>query len=65
MLFDRLVTGQVVSMNLAAEVRGHVVKTARQVLEAALKPIPAVTLRGLRDRVLLARLLISSHSSQR
>jgi site-specific recombinase XerD len=57
MLFDWLVTGQIVPMNPAAAVRGpkHVVKTGKTpVLEAAewrqlLESIPAVTLRDLRE----------------
>src|SRR6266699_3433938 len=67
MLFDWLVTGQVVPMNPAAAVRGpkHVVKTGKTpVLEGAewrklLKPIPDVTLRDLRDRALIATLTYS------
>jgi site-specific recombinase XerC len=58
MLFDWLVTGQVVPSNPAWAVRGpkHVVKTGKTpVLEAdewrtLLDSIPAVTLRDLRDR---------------
>jgi site-specific recombinase XerD len=64
MLFDWLVTGQVVPMNPAAAVRGpkHVVKTGKTpVLEAGewrklLDSIPATTLRDLRDRALIATL---------
>jgi site-specific recombinase XerD len=67
MLFDWLVTGQVVSMNPAAAVRGpkHVVKTGKTpVLEAPewrqlLESIPNVTLRDLRDRALIATLTYS------
>jgi len=67
MLFDWLVTGQVVPMNPAAAVRGpkHVVKTGKTpVLDAAewrklLDSIPAVTLRDLRDRALIATLTYS------
>src|SRR5215468_5132848 len=67
MLFDWLVTGQLVPMNPAAAVRGpkHVVKTGKTpVLEAAewrklLDSIPAVTLRDLRDRALIATLTYS------
>jgi hypothetical protein len=58
MLFDRLVTGQVVPMNPAAAVPrlNHVVNTGKApVLEAA-KSTPAVILRDLRDRALLATL---------
>jgi hypothetical protein len=52
MLFDRLVTGQVVPMNPAAAVPqlNHVVNTGKApVLEAA-KSTPAVISRDLRDR---------------
>ena len=67
MLFDWLVTGQVVPMNPAAAVRGpkHVVKTGKTpVLEGAewrklLDSIPDVTLRDLRDRALIATLTYS------
>jgi site-specific recombinase XerD len=67
MLFDWLVTGQVVRTNPAAAVRGpkHVVKTGKTpVLEGAewrplLDSIPAVTLRDLRDRALIATLTYS------
>jgi integrase len=67
MLFDWLVTGQVVPMNPAAAVRGpkHVVKTGKTpVLEGAewrtlLDSIPAATLRDLRDRALIATLTYS------
>jgi integrase len=62
MLFDWLVTGQIVPTNPAAAVRGpkHVVKTGKTpVLEGAewrklLASIPATTLRDLRDRALIA-----------
>jgi len=67
MLFDWLVTGQVLPMNPAAAVRGpkHVVKTGKTpVLEGAewrqlLDSIPSVTLRDLRDRALIATLTYS------
>jgi Phage integrase, N-terminal SAM-like domain len=67
MLFNWLVTGQVVPTNPAAAVRGpkHVVKTGKTpVLEGAewrklLKSIPDVTLRDLRDRALIATLTYS------
>jgi site-specific recombinase XerD len=67
MLFDWLVTGQVVPMNPAAAVRGpkHVVKTGKTpVLEAAewrklIDSIPTDTLRDLRDRALIATLTYS------
>jgi site-specific recombinase XerD len=67
MLFDWLVTGQVVPMNPAAAVRGpkHVVKTGKTpVLEGAewrtlLDTIPTATLRDLRDRALIATLTYS------
>ena len=67
MLFDWLVTGQVVPMNPAAAVRGpkHVVKTGKTpVLEGdewrkLLDSIPTVTLRDLRDRALIATLTYS------
>jgi integrase len=67
MLFDWLVTGQVVPTNPAAPVRGpkHVVKTGKTpVLEGAewrklLKSIPDTTLRNLRDRALIATLTYS------
>jgi integrase len=67
MLFDWLVTGQIVPMNPAAAVRGpkYVVKTGKTpVLEAdewrrLLDSIPAVTLRDLRDRALIATLTYS------
>jgi site-specific recombinase XerD len=67
MLFNWLVTGQVVSTNPAAAVRGpkHVVKTGKTpVLEGTqwrklLDSIPAVTLRDLRDRALIATLTYS------
>jgi site-specific recombinase XerD len=67
MLFDWLVTGQVVPMNPAAAVRGpkHVVKTGKTpVLEGdewrkLLASIPTTTLRDLRDRALIATLTYS------
>ena len=67
MLFDWLVTGQILPMNPAAAVRGpkHVVKTGKTpVLEGAewrqlLDSIPTVTLRDLRDRALIATLTYS------
>jgi integrase len=67
MLFDWLVTGQIVAMNPAAAVRGpkHVVKTGKTpVLEAAewrrlLASIPTATVRDLRDRALIATLTYS------
>jgi site-specific recombinase XerC len=62
MLFDWLITGQVLPTNPAAAVRGpkHVVKTGKTpVLEGAewrklLDGIPTDTLRDLRDRALIA-----------
>jgi site-specific recombinase XerD len=67
MLFDWLVTGQVVPTNPASAVRGpkHVVKTGKTpVLEAVewrtlLDSIPALTMRDLRDRALIATLTYS------
>ncbi len=67
MLFDWLVTGQVVPLNPAAAVRGpkHIVKTGvTPVLEAAewrrlLDAIPTATVRDLRDRALIATLTYS------
>jgi site-specific recombinase XerD len=67
MLFNWLITGQVVPANPAAAVRGpkHVVKTGTTpVLEGAewrklLDSIPTVTLRDLRDRALIATLTYS------
>ncbi len=67
MLFDWLVTGQVVTANPASAVRGpkHVVKTGKTpVLEAAewrrlLDSIPTATVRDLRDRALIATLTYS------
>jgi site-specific recombinase XerD len=64
MLFDWLITGQVLPTNPAAAVRGpkHVVKTGKTpVLEGAewrklFESIPATTLRDLRDRALIATL---------
>jgi site-specific recombinase XerD len=67
MLFDWLITGQVLPTNPAAAVRGpkHVVKTGKTpVLEGVewrklLDSIPATTLRDLRDRALTATLTYS------
>jgi site-specific recombinase XerD len=67
MLFDWLVTGQIVPMNPAAAVRGpkHVVKTgSTPVLETdewctLVDSIPTETLRDLRDRALIATLTYS------
>jgi site-specific recombinase XerC len=67
MLFDWLVTGQVVPMNPAAAVRGpkHVVKTGKTpVLDGGewrklIDSIPTVTVRDLRDRALIATLTYS------
>jgi site-specific recombinase XerD len=67
MLFDWLITGQVVPMNPAAGVRGpkHVVKTGKTlVLDAAawrklVDSISTETVRDLRDRALLATLTYS------
>ena len=67
MLFDWLVVGQVMPANPASAVRGpkHVVKTGKTpVLEAEewrklLGSIPAVSLRDLRDRALIATLTYS------
>jgi site-specific recombinase XerD len=67
MLFNWMVTGQVVPTNPASAVRGptHVVKTGKTpVLDGAewrtlLDSIPAVTLRDLRDRALIATLTYS------
>lgn len=67
MLFDWLVTGQVVPMNPAAAVRGpkHVAKTGKTpVLDAAdwrrlIDSIPTETVRDLRDRALIATLTYS------
>ncbi len=67
MLFDWLITGQIVPMNPAAAVRGpkHVVKTGKMpVLEGEewrklLASIPTTTLRELRDRALIATLTYS------
>jgi site-specific recombinase XerD len=67
MLFDWLVTGQVVPTNPAASVRGpkHVVKTGKTpVLDAPewrklLDAIPTDTVRDLRDRALIATLTYS------
>jgi site-specific recombinase XerD len=67
MMFDWLVVGQIVPANPASAVRGpkHVVKTGTTpVLEGAewrtlLDSIPAITLRDLRDRALIATLTYS------
>jgi site-specific recombinase XerD len=67
MLFDWLITGQVVPMNPAAAVRGpkHVVKTGKTpVLDAKewrrlIDSIPTETVRDLRDRALIATLTYS------
>ena len=67
MLFDWLITGQILPMNPAAAVRGpkHVVKTgSTPVLEGdewrkLLNSIPTTTLRDLRDRALIATLTYS------
>ena len=67
MLFDWLITGQVVPMNPAAAVRGpkHVVKTGKTpVLEGdewrrLTNSIPTDTVRDLRDRALIAMLTYS------
>jgi integrase len=67
MLFDWLITGQVVPHNPAAAVRGpkHVVKTGKTpVLDAAewrklMDSIPTETVRDLRDRALIATLTYS------
>ncbi len=67
MLFDWLITGQVVPINPAAAVRGpkHVVKTGKTpVLDAAdwrklMDSIPTGTMRDLRDRALIATLTYS------
>lgn len=67
MLFDWLITGQVVPVNPAAAVRGpkHVVKTGKTpVLDAAewrrlIDAIPTESVRDLRDRALIATLTYS------
>jgi site-specific recombinase XerD len=67
MLFDWLITGQVLPTNPAAAVRGpkHVVNTGKTpVLKGAewrklLKSIPDTTLHDLRDRALIATLTFS------
>ena len=67
MLFDWLITGQVLPMNPAAAVRGptHVVKTgSTPVLDAAewrklIDSIPTDTKRALRDRALIATMTYS------
>jgi site-specific recombinase XerD len=74
MLFDWLITGQVMPMNPAAAVRGpkHVVKTGKTpVLDAAewrklIDSIPTETVRDLRDRALITTPSpIRSHASPR
>jgi site-specific recombinase XerD len=67
MLFDWLITGQVVAINPAAAVRGpkHVVKTGKTpVLDAGewrklIDSIPTETVRDLRDRALISTLTYS------
>src|SRR6202789_2905318 len=67
MLFDWLITGQILPSNPASAVRGpkHVVKTGKTpVLEGGewrklLESIPTDTVRGLRDRALIATLTYS------
>ena len=67
MLFDWLITGQIVPLNPAAAVRGpkHVVKTGKTpVLEGKewrtlIESIPTETVRDLRDRALIATLTYS------
>ena len=67
MLFDWLITGQVVPFNPASAVRGpkHVVKTGKTpVLDGAewrklIDSIPTVSVRDLRDRALIATLTYS------
>src|ERR1700691_4733498 len=67
MLFDWLITGQIVPLNPAAAVRGpkHVVKTGKTpVLDGKewrtlIESIPTETLRDLRDRALIATLTYS------
>jgi site-specific recombinase XerD len=67
MLFDWLVTGQIIPMNPAATVRGpkHVVKTDNTLVLDAIEwrrfvdAIPIKTLRDLRDRALIATLTYS------
>ena len=67
MLFDWLITGQIVPMNPASAVRGpkHVVKTGKTpVLDASewrklIDSIPSETVRDLRDRALIATLTYS------
>jgi site-specific recombinase XerC len=69
MLFDWLITGQVVRINPASAVRGpkHVVKTGKTpVLDVAdwrklLDAIPTDTLGDLRDRALIATLTRAHH----
>jgi site-specific recombinase XerD len=67
MLFDWLITGQIVPLNPAAAVRGpkHVVKTGKTpVLDGKewrtlIESIPTETLRDLRDRALIGTLTYS------
>lgn len=67
MLFDHLVTGQVVVANPAASVRGpkHVVKKGRTPVLSAeearllLDSIPTVSISGLRDRALIGVMVFS------
>ncbi len=67
MLFDWLVTGQVVPFNPAAPVRGpkHVVKVGKSPVLSAeetrelLASIPTDNLIGLRDRAIIATMLYS------
>jgi site-specific recombinase XerC len=67
MLFDWLITGQVMPMNTAAAVRGpkHAVKNGKTpVLDASdwrklIDSIPTETVRDLRDRALIATLIYS------
>jgi site-specific recombinase XerD len=67
MLFDWLITGQIVPLNPAAAVRGpkHVVKTGKtpvldgQEWRTLIESIPTETLRDLRDRALIATLTYS------
>ena len=67
MLFDWLITGQILPHNPAAAVRGpkHVVKTGKTTVldgkewRKLLDAIPADTVRNLRDRALIATLTYS------
>ena len=73
MMFDWLITGQVMPMNPAAAVRGPklVAKTGKTlVLDGAewrklIDSIPTETVRDLRDRALIATLTYSSRASPR